>query len=221
MVTSLDKRHWNPEHELKSTLSIPWVYEFFQRSVGAINLRDRYTREFLRVQPGERVLDIGCGPGDILQALPEDVHYVGIDLSPSYIAKAKAKYGSRGTFLCCAVDAVNPDELGGKFDLAMANGVVHHLNDDEARALYGLAATKLSTTGRFCSFDGCFTDQQHFFARWMLKNDRGRFVRKQAGYEALAGTAFTSVKSTVVHDLLRIPYTHIILDCRNPHETSK
>ncbi|MFT3882725.1 MAG: class I SAM-dependent methyltransferase [Gemmatales bacterium] len=182
--------------------------------------RERYTREFLKVQPGERVLDIGCGPGDILSVLPDDVQYVGVDLSPSYIKKAQAKFGSRGTFLCCAVDAVNPDEIGGKFDLAMANGVVHHLNDDEAKALFRLSATKLKPDGRFCSFDGCFTEKQHWFARWMLRNDRGRFVRKQPAYEALAATAFSSVNATIVHDLTNIPYTHIILECRNPLDAS-
>lgn len=201
---------------MKSTLSIPWVYELFQRSVGAIQLRERYARDFLKVQPGERVLDIGCGPGDILQSLPEGVYYVGVDLSQKYIDKARARYGNRGTFLCCPVDQVHPDQLGGKFDLAMANGVVHHLNDVEARALYALAATKLKPHGRFCSFDGCFTTRQHFFARWMLRNDRGQFVREQSGYETLAASAFASVQGTVVHDMLHIPYTHIVLDCRQP-----
>lgn len=203
---------------MKSLLSFPSVYEWFQRLLGAKRSRERLCTEHLKIKKGERVLDIGCGPATILQTLNEDIHYVGIDLSQSYIDQARARFGNRATFLCCPVDEVNPEKLGGYFDIVMAIGLIHHLNDDEARTLFRLAAAKLKPTGRFCSFDGCFTSKQHPFARWMLRNDRGKYVREQAAYESLAATAFADVQATVAHDFLRIPYTHIILECRNPVE---
>ncbi len=201
---------------MKSLLSFPSVYEWFQRRLGAKQARERYCRDHLKIQKGERVLDIGCGPATILQILEKEIHYVGIDLSQNYINQAKERFGNRATFLCCPVDEVDPDQVGGYFDIVMANGLIHHLNDDEAKALFRLAATKLKQTGRFCSFDGCYTPKQHPIARWMLRNDRGKFVREQAAYETLAAGAFRQVKSTVAHDFLRIPYTHIILECSNP-----
>lgn len=204
---------------MKQLLALPRVYEWFQQLVGATRSRARYINDFVKAQPGERILDIGCGPGDIIPFLPKDCPYVGVDLSQSYIDKAKATYGDRGTFLCCPVDAVNPAEIGGEFDLVLATGVIHHLNDDEARALFHLAAQKMKHTGRFCSLDGCYTQRQNPLARWMLRNDRGRFVREQAAYEKLAATTFQEIQSAICTDLYRIPFTHLIMTCVKPKTT--
>lgn len=43
----------------------------------------------------KRVLDLGCGPGDLCRFLGADVSYLGIDVSPTAIAEAKQRYGHR------------------------------------------------------------------------------------------------------------------------------
>jgi hypothetical protein len=43
--------------------------------------------------------------------------------------------------------------------------------------------------------------------------DRGQFIRDEQGYVALASQVFGSVRATIHDKLLRIPYTHIILEC--------
>ena len=63
------------------------------------------------------------------------------------------------------------------------------------------------------SLDGCFADGQSRFARWMLRRDRGQFVRELPGYLRLAEAVFPTVTPAVRHDLLRIPYTVAILEC--------
>jgi len=52
-------------------------------------------------------------------------------------------------------------------------------------------------------------------ARWMLAHDRGKFVRARAEYERLASAAFSKVEGHLRHDLLHIPYTHLIMRCAN------
>jgi len=47
------------------------------------------------VTPGSSVFDPGCGTGLMIEALPEDVTYYGIDLNPGYIEQAQKSYGSR------------------------------------------------------------------------------------------------------------------------------
>ena len=42
----------------------------------------------------------------------------------------------------------------------------------------------------------------------------GRFVRHAEEYVALASTSFSTVHSTIRHDILRIPYSQLILECR-------
>jgi trans-aconitate methyltransferase len=54
---------------------------------------------------GRRVLDVGCGRGDLkawLDARFSDVHYLGVDQVPEFIADARATYAAcdRSVFYC-------------------------------------------------------------------------------------------------------------------------
>lgn len=55
------------------------------------------------------------------------------------------------------------------------------------------------------TFDGCFVPDQSRLARWVLRQDRGKFVRQRHEYERLAATSFSKLDTHVRHDLLRIP----------------
>jgi SAM-dependent methyltransferase len=195
---------------MKSLLDRPRVYSLFRRLVGRDSARFVYAREHLRLEPGQRVLDLGCGPGDILQFLPA-VDYVGYDVNPAYIERARKRFGSRGQFHSSAIEEdFNP---GKGFDAVIAHGVLHHLDDEAARALFRVARRALKPGGRLVTFDGCFAEGQSPLARLFLSLDRGRHVRTREGYERLARAEFDQVKSVLRDDLIRIPYTHIIMEC--------
>ena len=196
--------------KLQRILAMPALYRLFGR-VAAGNAYDAYVRDFVRPVAGQRVLDIGCGPGDILARLP-DVDYLGIDHHAPYIAAARKRYGNRGTFRCEDV-AASVIRDAGAFDLVMANGLLHHLNDDEVRNLLRLAARALKPSGRLVTLDGCFVPEQSRMARFLLRMDRGNHVRPPDAYASLAAEVFGTVQPVVRHDLMRIPYTHIILTC--------
>ena len=196
---------------LRSILAFPSVYRLFGRLVAG-NVRTVYTREFVKAEPGQRVLDLGCGPGDVLDHLP-DVDYVGIDINPRYVRAAQTRFGQRGTFRHEDVaDTVVRD--AGSFDIVMANGLLHHLTDDEVRQLLTLAQRALKPGGRLVTFDGCFVPGQSRLARLLLRMDRGRFVRTQEAYAALTSAVFGEVECHLRDDLIRIPYTHLIMVCR-------
>jgi SAM-dependent methyltransferase len=195
---------------LKSILAVPAAYRLFGRVVGG-NARATFVREYLRPAAGDRVLDLGCGPADLLAYLPP-CDYVGVDLDPQYVAAAQERYGDRGTFRCGPAEAV-ADLEPGAFDLVVASGLLHHLTDEQAVDTLRVAHTALRPGGRFVSLDGCFTPGQSPVARWLLRRDRGRFVRDLPGYVRLAGAVFPAVRPAVRHDLMRLPYTHAILVC--------
>lgn len=197
---------------LSSILSLPAGYQLFQQLVGADFARKIYLSEYARPAPGDKILDIGCGPADILNYLPV-VNYTGLDLSPEYIRAATERFGDKGRFCCGDVGLATIEGEHGTFDLAIAIGVVHHLDDAQAGKLFALARRALRPGGRLVTYDGCYVPGQSRIARWLLAHDRGQFVRSPEAYRQLASAHFPQVQPSVRSDLLRMPYTHIIMCC--------
>lgn len=79
--------------------------------------------------------------------------------------------------------------------------------------LFDTARAALAPGGRVVTLDGCYVTGQSRIAKFFLAHDRGQFVRTQDGYEKLAKRVFGRVKTHILTDLMRIPYTHIILEC--------
>ena len=199
---------------IRSVLSIPTVYNLFGWVIGDSFGRRVFVNDYLHLQGGDRVLDIGCGPGAMFPYLP-NVEYVGFDASEEYIQAAQARYGDRATFYCNQVSAETLT-YPSYFDLVLAIGVLHHLSDVEALQLCQLAEAALKPGGRFITLDGCYFPGQSPIAHYFLSRDRGQNVRNQDGYLKISQEVFPDVVSSIHHNLLRIPYTHISLECRKP-----
>ena len=188
------------------------IYNLAQRLVGAERARRRLVRDYFPNEGSYRMLDIGCGTAEILRHLPNDIDYVGFDASEAYIAEAKACFGSRGAFRAELVREATLAEIG-EFDLVLAFGLLHHLDDDEAKTVFSLARQALRPGGVAITVDPVYTEDQSSLARWVISKDRGRSIRSADGYAALAKTEFSEVRATVRHDMLNIPYSHLILEC--------
>jgi SAM-dependent methyltransferase len=93
------------------------------------------------VPPGRRVLEVGCGTGDILASLDPEVGF-GIDLSPEMVARAAAKHPQ----LRFAVHDLMGEPLGEQFDFVVAVDVAEHVSD-LGRAMASMAAA-LGPDGR-------------------------------------------------------------------------
>ena len=193
----------------RSALSFPVVYDSYQSLVGAPRCHQRFIAEMVRPRAGERVLDIGCGVGASVRYLPAGVGYVGIDISEAYIDRARADHADRGDFFCADVGSVNAEMLG-QFDLAFSFGVLHHLSDEIVARVVELVRKVVRPGGRFVTIDPCYVAGQNAIARLLIDNDRGEHVRDEVGYTRLM-TALGDVSAVVHHDLLRIPYTQIVM----------
>ncbi len=210
---------------IRRILRLPAAYNLFQDLIGAHRVRLRWIRECLRPFAGARILDIGCGTAELLSLLPEDVDYTGFDLSPAYIDSARRRYRGRGRFTCESVEAFGAEgslsvagsagNAGhGGYDIAMAFGVLHHLDDEEAHRVFRGAQKALKPSGRMVTLDSAFVPDQSVLARYLVSRDRGRNVRFPGAYAGLAGEGFKEVRVSVWHNALRIPYDHAILECR-------
>lgn len=198
--------------DLRNLLSIAPVYQSFQDLIGG-SARREYVARYLRPEPGMRVLDIGCGPGDIVRFLDPSIDYTGVDLSAAYIASARKRFFDRGRFLNESVSDLTVREPAS-FDRVMANGLIHHLDDAETRQLLEIARAALKPQGQFVSIDPCFESGQSAVARYIVGKDRGRHVRPREKYVALASELFPEMTFDVRHDLIRIPYTHVVMVCQ-------
>jgi SAM-dependent methyltransferase len=194
-------------------LSLPRFYRTFQRMVTSDH--DRLIGQLFKIRPGQRVLDIGCGPVAILSRLPADVDYVGLDLDHRYIEEARLRYGNRGSFYVRALTPQAIDDLG-TFDVVLSIGVLHHLDDDEADTVFASAAKVLRPDGRLVTVDGAIVKARNPVARVLLKLDRGRHDRSPEAYLALARRYFPDSTAFVFHDLLGVPYTHCLIEAQAP-----
>ena len=193
----------------KRTLTSPAMFDAYQSLVGAPECHRRFIHEMVRPIPGERILDLGCGVGASIRYLPDTTDYVGIDISEAYIAKARAAYGHRGKFVCADVTKVDADALG-TFDRAFAFGVLHHLSDSVAAHAVRLLRHVVKHGGTFVTIDPCLVPGQHMVAKLLIENDRGEHVRDRAGFERIVSD-IGKVRTEIHHDLLRIPYTQIVM----------
>jgi len=195
---------------LYSFLNISQIYTLFQNIFGNKQSLQFIVEEFIRPFPGCRVLDIGCGPASIVKFLPKDTIYQGFDANQDYIDTARRLHGVQGEFHCCLINDVKG--LSKAFDIVIALGVLHHLDDLDAAELFRLAHNALIPNGRFISSDICFFEGQKMWARFLASMDRGKYVRTPQTYLGLSKRAFDNCSGSLIR-AARIPITHWTMEC--------
>jgi len=96
--------------------------------------KNRYYHEQLSVlarqlvPPGKRVLELGCGTGDLLAALePDPASSLGVDLSARMVARAREKHPSLSFQVADAEDLAL--HAGTTFDVIVLSDLVGYLTD--------------------------------------------------------------------------------------------
>ncbi len=114
--------------------------------------------DLARLQPGEIVLDVGCGTGTLAmvarQRVGETGRVSGIDPSPQMIARASRKAVRRGLAIDFQVGVIEhlsfPDQ---SFDVVLSTFMMHHLPDDLKRRGLAEIARVLKPGGRLLVLD--------------------------------------------------------------------
>lgn len=201
---------------LKKLLTNSSIYTHFQNLVGTEKARRWIAANLWHLKGGERMVDVGCGPGVILNHVPDDVMYWGFDVSEPYIDMAQKKYGDRGKFLAgTAGDFIKAyDDLSGTIDLVHCYGLLHHLSDEDAIEILEVARKLLAPHGRMVCIESAFLVRHARLAHWVISRDRGRNVRQEQEWKDLIGRVFDTFSTQIVTGLINIPYTHILVECR-------
>ena len=194
----------------RAILSNAAIYSGFQWLMGADSGRRDLVARYIKIEQGMKILDIGCGPAEILDYLPP-VDYWGFDISRPYINQATKRFGNRGKFICKDLTIVDLHDLP-KFDVVLCIGLLHHLADSTALKLIELASNALKPNGRLYTIDGCLDSSQNMISKLLVRYDRGQHVRTVEGYLKLTGGSFPNTTATLRHQRW-IPYTHCVMEC--------
>ena len=196
---------------LESILRHPQYYIKTQSLLGANRLREKCIA-IIKPQPSDCILDIGCGPGQVLDYIPVPKQYYGFDTEKKYIEYASKKYSGRGKFFSCEFNSnfLVSTKLE-PIDKVFLLGILHHISNENALELLKLIYTVLKPKGSIVSVDPCFTPNQSLVSRFIANNDRGKFVRNEVGYRSLTKDLFTEIDIQIFNNVCRIPSTEIIM----------
>jgi ubiquinone/menaquinone biosynthesis C-methylase UbiE len=123
-------------------ITIHWAarYDLFTglMGLGVNRPNSRMVVEMAKIKPGDKVLDVGCGTGNLTLTASKYVgasgSAFGIDASPEMIEVARKKATRRGsgtTFDVGLIEKITfPDNT---FDAVISRLVMHHLPDDLKR----------------------------------------------------------------------------------------
>ncbi|RRD65266.1 class I SAM-dependent methyltransferase [Fretibacterium sp. OH1220_COT-178] len=135
--------------------------ENYRLLAGLFGIKERFYLKGiggLRLGPGERALDLGCGPGGLSYALakdaPADASIFGIDISDDQLACARSGAGG----FACPVEFLKAsmDELpfpDGHFDLVMTSMALHETPPAVRRGALSETARVLRPGGTFLLVD--------------------------------------------------------------------
>jgi ubiquinone/menaquinone biosynthesis C-methylase UbiE len=158
----------------------------------------RHLLDQASVRPGHRVLEIGCGTGNLAILLKRRnswVKVVGLDPDPKALARARRK--AEREALLIQFDRGFSDALpyrNGSFDRVFSAFMFHHLQSlDEKRKTLSEARRVLVAAGslHLLDFGGSRTKAQGFFERFLHRTerlqdntgDRVLSLMEQAGFE--------------------------------------
>lgn len=201
---------------LKKILSLSWAYGLLQWLVGTPQAMRWVSANCWNLKGGETVVDIGCGPGGILRYLPPTIKYIGFDISEKYIEAARKRWGSRGEFVVGTAESISQRFSTSPLqaDLVLCNGVLHHLDDIEVLKVLDFARQVLGRRGRFVVLEPTYLLHQTRLSKFIMSRDRGQNIRSDNEWRRILSSAFHLCDTRVLTGLIRIPYIHLIAECR-------
>jgi SAM-dependent methyltransferase len=201
---------------LKRLISFGWVYELIQFVAGANIYRTKMVSDYIRPFEGCKILDRGCGTGKYVKFLDKfckRYEYYGFDSEANYIEKGKAVFKNRPEIHLRhqMLTTETIDEIG-QFDIVIAIGVMHHMNDEVVLSLLHTAKAALKPGGRLITYDPGRFENEKMMETFFANYDRGRNIRSQENYAKLIVQVFSDFKGFEPM-LTYYPSRNVVFEC--------
>ena len=123
-----------------------WDPERYRRWAPYVPELGRGVLDLLDLRPGERVLDLGCGDGELTaQIATRGCRVLGVDRSTDFVAAARQR--GLSALQADARHLAGPELAAGSFDAVFSNAVLHWIPD--AAAVLAGVRRLLRPGGRF------------------------------------------------------------------------
>ena len=188
------------------------LYEIFQFALAKKTSHNVIKNEILKPDDGiSSVLDFGCGIGYHSRFFPY-AEYLGIEPLESCIAIANKNYADSSTQFISGDHLYLKNLNNESFDLVIAVGVLHHIDDEIFNEFIRETYRILKPGGRLTTLDPVFHLRQTKISEWLVKRDRGAWVRTELEYINPVEKFFSGkIETKIYSNLNRIPYDHFAM----------
>jgi ubiquinone/menaquinone biosynthesis C-methylase UbiE len=143
-----------PESDPLSLNLTSFGYRVAARSLfapfGGLALIRRQALDAMQIRAGERVLELGCGPGELTaELLNRGARVHAVDVSEAMLRDARQRAPS-ASFDQADITRYVPD---GRYDVILLSFVLHELEPADISAIVGHSASALARNGRLVIVD--------------------------------------------------------------------
>tara|TARA_A100001011_G_scaffold225956_1_gene233973 strand:+ start:19 stop:621 length:603 start_codon:yes stop_codon:yes gene_type:complete len=166
---------------LHKILEVPFIFQLQQKVCNNYDAVFIEFSEYLNVS-NKSIIEIGCSTANCASEIVDmkKNYFVGVDLDKNYINRAK-KIAPLGNFF--EMDARKLVFDNNKFDLAVFNGVIHHMDDELILSCLSEVKRVIKDNGKVIISEPVFS--KGIISTILLKLDRGNYIRKQEEYKNL------------------------------------
>jgi ubiquinone/menaquinone biosynthesis C-methylase UbiE len=180
--------------------------------MSATLFRKNVIKKYVKEQTNIKILDIGCGPADVLENF-QKINYYGFDTNQEYINHAKKKYKNKKPKLYCREFVFKDAQTLPKMDYVLLFGIIHHLKDNEINKLLKLCKKILKRKGKLIVVEPVLLKKQNIIAKTLIKLDRGSNVKSKQNYIKTFKKSFKNVFTKIIVQNF-IPYTWFLVICK-------
>lgn len=207
---------------MKYILSNATIY-FYLRQAATLGIPFKKWFQLFKLSD-KRILDLGCGPADIMRFANDDLkkpeYYLGIEISDKYIAQASSLLKQKSidhNLVNLDLTRLQTTEISSQLyelatenqvNLALLIGVMHHIDDQSVietlNLLYDINSIQQIYT------EDVILEENNFINNFYSRLDRGEFVRTKQDYdELIRKSKWNSFETFITHPgVFKINYYH-------------